>query len=54
MGVTVLRQQTRAWRLTLAPGQSIRPVARATVRPSTLKMTARPRERVVRKREQPT
>ena len=36
---------TRSWRLELVPGQVVRPVARATVRPSTLKMAARPRER---------
>ncbi|WP_330309350.1 MULTISPECIES: cytochrome P450 [unclassified Streptomyces] len=37
-----------AWEIPAAPGQSIRPVARATVRPSTLQMTARPRERTRR------
>jgi pentalenene oxygenase len=42
---TAIATLTRAWRLELAPGQSIRPVARATVRPSTLQMTVRPRER---------
>jgi len=42
---TAIATLTRAWRLELAPGQRIRPVARATVRPSTLRMTARPRER---------
>jgi cytochrome P450 len=45
---TAIATLTRAWRLELAPGQSVRPVARATVRPSTLQMTARPRERARR------
>ncbi|WP_151475725.1 cytochrome P450 [Streptomyces albicerus] len=49
---TAIATLTRTWRLDLAPGQSIRPVARATVRPSTLKMTAQPRERVQKKGEQ--
>ncbi|WP_432175642.1 cytochrome P450 [Streptomyces sp. Tue6028] len=41
---TAIATLVRAWRLELAPGQKIRPVARATVRPSTLHMTARRRE----------
>ncbi|GGN52029.1 cytochrome P450 [Streptomyces albiflavescens] len=41
---TAIATLTRTWRLDLTPGQTIRPVARATVRPSTLEMTARPRE----------
>ncbi|MFE0138046.1 cytochrome P450 [Streptomyces sp. NPDC059037] len=40
---TALATLTQAWRLELAPGQRIRPVARATVRPSSLQMTAHPR-----------
>ncbi|MFF3706322.1 cytochrome P450 [Streptomyces phaeochromogenes] len=42
---TAIATLTRSWRLELVPGQAVRPVARATVRPSTLKMAARPRER---------
>ncbi|MEU8859771.1 cytochrome P450 [Streptomyces umbrinus] len=42
---TAIATLTRSWRLELVPGQTVRPVARATVRPSTLKMAARPRER---------
>jgi cytochrome P450 len=42
---TAIATLTRFWRLELVPGQTVRPVARATVRPSTLKMAARPRER---------
>lgn len=41
---TAIATIVRAWRLELAAGQTVRPVARATVRPSTLLMTARPRE----------
>ncbi|MFI2617068.1 cytochrome P450 [Streptomyces sp. NPDC018584] len=37
---TALATLTRDWRLETVPGQSVRPVARATVRPSTLMMTA--------------
>jgi len=40
---TAIATITRAWRLELAPGQTVRPMARATVRPSTLLMTAHPR-----------
>ncbi|MGP4043049.1 cytochrome P450 [Streptomyces sp. 2A115] len=42
---TAIATLTRSWRLELIAGQTVRPVARATVRPSTLKMAARPRER---------
>ncbi|MEV2190066.1 cytochrome P450 [Streptomyces phaeochromogenes] len=42
---TAIATLTRSWRLELVPGQTVRPVARATVRPSTLKMAARPRGR---------
>jgi pentalenene oxygenase len=42
---TAIATLTRAWRLEPVAGQTVRPVARATVRPSTLKMAARPRER---------
>ncbi|WP_399934525.1 cytochrome P450 [Streptomyces kanamyceticus] len=37
---TAIATLTRDWRLETVPGQSVRPVARATVRPSTLMMTA--------------
>lgn len=40
---TAIATIVRDWRLELAPGQTVRPVARATVRPSTLLMTASPR-----------
>ncbi|MET9834934.1 cytochrome P450 [Streptomyces sp. NPDC006385] len=40
---TAVATLTRVWQLELVPGQSIRPVARATVRPSSLRMTTRPR-----------
>lgn len=40
---TAIATLTRRWRLVLAPGETVRPVARATVRPSTLRMTAQPR-----------
>ncbi|MGW1659365.1 cytochrome P450 [Streptomyces atratus] len=40
---TALTTITRSWRLTPAPDQKVRPIARATVRPSTLLMTASPR-----------
>lgn len=37
---TAIATLTRAWRLETVPGQSVRPVARATVRPGALLMTA--------------
>lgn len=37
---TAIATLTRGWRLATVPGQSVCPVARATVRPSTLMMTA--------------
>ncbi|QDQ09872.1 cytochrome P450 [Streptomyces spectabilis] len=37
---TAIATLIRMWRLRLAPGRSVRPEARATVRPSTLMMTA--------------
>ncbi|NGO08698.1 cytochrome P450, partial [Streptomyces sp. HC44] len=40
---TALATLIRSWRLQLTPGQRVRPVARATVRPSTLHMTCQPR-----------
>ncbi|WP_308298798.1 cytochrome P450 [Streptomyces sp. GESEQ-35] len=42
--VTAIATITRQVRLELSPGQTVRPVARATVRPRTLLMTVRQRE----------
>ncbi|MGX1881469.1 cytochrome P450 [Streptomyces sp. NPDC055287] len=42
---TAIATIARAWRLETVPGRQVRPVARATVRPSTLLMTATPRSR---------
>ncbi|WP_190192407.1 cytochrome P450 [Streptomyces minutiscleroticus] len=42
--VTAIATIVRRVRLGLAPGQTVRPVAQATVRPRTLLMTVRPRE----------
>ncbi|MCW8098157.1 cytochrome P450 [Streptomyces tauricus] len=41
--ITAIAVITREVRFTLAPGQTVQPVARATVRPRTLLMTAGPR-----------
>jgi len=42
---TAIATLTRAWHLGLTTDRAVRPVARATVRPSTLRMTPRPRTR---------
>ncbi|MGP4089082.1 cytochrome P450 [Streptomyces sp. KR55] len=41
--ITAIATIVRRVRLELAPGQTVRPIARATVRPRTLLMTVRPR-----------
>lgn len=40
--ITAIATISQTWRLDLVPGQTVRPVARATVRPSTLLMTVGP------------
>lgn len=42
--ITALATMLRRWRLELAPGQTVRTVAWATVRPRSLVMTVRPRK----------
>ncbi|MFE7902317.1 cytochrome P450 [Streptomyces sp. NPDC057424] len=46
--ITAVATIVRAVRLDLAAGRTVRPVARATVRPRTLVMTVQPREKAVR------
>ncbi|MFI5683204.1 cytochrome P450 [Streptomyces sp. NPDC051636] len=46
--ITALATLLRRWKLELAPGQTVRPVARATVRPRTLVMIPRPRSDTAR------
>lgn len=43
--ITALATLLRRWKLELAPGETVRPLARATVRPRTLVMTVTPRRR---------